>query len=106
MCTEAREFLSRRGLEYDSHRVEHAPMDREATVDVARRARHLLIKSGGDVVRVDVEGGPLDDARAARYLVHEDGFMRVPVLVVGDLIVRGFTDALYTEALGARTPAP
>jgi glutaredoxin len=106
MCTEAREFLSRRGIEYDNRLVEHAPMDREATVAVARRARRLLIKSGGGVVRIDVEGDPLDDARAERYLVHADGFMRVPVLVVGDLIVRGFTDALYAEALGARSPAP
>jgi glutaredoxin len=106
MCTEAREFLSRRGLEYDSHLVEQAPMDRDATVAIARRARRLLIKSGGDVVRIDVDRDPLDDARAERYLVHDDGFMRVPVLVVGDLIVRGFTDALYAEALGARAPAP
>jgi hypothetical protein len=32
--------------------------------------------------------------------VHEDGFMRVPVLVRGDLIVRGYTEALYRDALG------
>ena len=32
------------------------------------------------------------------HLVHEDGFMRVPVLVLGDLVVRGYTEALYVEA--------
>jgi len=35
-----------------------------------------------------------------RYLVHEDGFLRVPVLLVGDLLVRGYTEELYLEALG------
>jgi hypothetical protein len=34
-----------------------------------------------------------------RHLVHEDGLLRVPVLVLGDLVVRGFSDALYREAL-------
>jgi hypothetical protein len=53
---------------------------------------------------VDARRRPLDDAGVERHLVHEDGFMRVPVLVIGDLLVRGYTDALYAEALGARTP--
>jgi hypothetical protein len=56
------------------------------------------------VVRVDAPRQPLDDAGVERHLVHEDGFMRVPVLVIGDLLVRGYTEALYAEALGARTP--
>ena len=45
--------------------------------------------------------GPFTDEDLARYLVHEDGFLRVPVLVMGETIVRGYTDALYREALGA-----
>jgi arsenate reductase-like glutaredoxin family protein len=44
--------------------------------------------------------GPFTDDDLARYLVHEDGFLRVPVLVVGDTIVRGYSEALYREALG------
>lgn len=45
-----------------------------------------------------------DDPALERYLVHEDGFMRVPVLVLDDLLVRGYTDSLYAEVFG--TPAP
>jgi hypothetical protein len=41
---------------------------------------------------------------AVRHLVHEDGFMRVPVLILGDLLVRGYTEALYAEALGGPPP--
>ena len=80
-------------------------MDRDATLAIARRARRLLIKAGADVVRLDADCDPLDDAGAERYLVHEDGFMRVPVLILGDLLVRGYTEALYAEALGAPTPS-
>lgn len=36
-----------------------------------------------------------------RYLVHEDGFLRVPLLIMDDLFVRGFTEDLYREALAA-----
>ena len=44
--------------------------------------------------------GPFTDEELRKYLVHEDGFMRVPVLVIDDLIVRGYSDALYRDALG------
>lgn len=54
------------------------------------------------MVRLDVDGAALGEA--ARHLVHEDGFMRVPVLLLGDLLVRGYTEALYAEALGAGQP--
>jgi len=38
----------------------------------------------------------------ADYLVHEDGWMRVPILVDGGLLVRGYTETLYQRALGER----
>lgn len=63
--------------------------------------RRLLAKSGEDIVRLDAARAPLTDADAERYLLHPDGFLRVPVLVMGSLIVRGYTDDLYREALAA-----
>ena len=71
-------------------------MDRAATLALARSARRTLVKAGDTIVRLD---GPLTDADAAKHLVHADGFLRVPVLVIGDMLVRGYTDALYREAL-------
>ena len=73
-------------------------MDRPATLALARGARRLIVKAGDTIVRLD---GPLTDADVATYLVHDDGFLRVPVLVIGDVLVRGYTDALYREALGS-----
>jgi hypothetical protein len=78
--------------------VEQAPVDREATLALARAARRLLVKSGDGVLRLDA---PLTDADIVRYLVHEDGFLRVPVLALGDVLVRGYTETLYREALGS-----
>jgi arsenate reductase-like glutaredoxin family protein len=72
-------------------------MDRDATLGIARGARRFLIKTGADVVRLDTERAAVDEDTMARHLVHEDGFMRVPVLVRDDLLVRGYTEPLYRE---------
>jgi hypothetical protein len=58
----------------------------------------MLVKVGDALVAL---AGPFTDADLTKYLVHEDGFLRVPVLVRGDLIVRGYTEALYREAFGS-----
>jgi arsenate reductase-like glutaredoxin family protein len=47
----------------------------------------------------------VDEAQALQWLLHEDGLLRVPVLVLGDTLVRGYTDELYERAL-ASLPAP
>lgn len=80
-------------------------MDRTATLALARRARRFLIKVGQETLRFDAATNPISDAQVQVCLIHEDGFLRVPVLVVGDLLIRGFTEELYQEALeGAREP--
>lgn len=88
-------------MAYQNHLVETAPVDRTATLALARRARRFLIKVGQETRRFDAEANPITEAQINAYLVHDDGFLRVPVLVLGDLLVRGFTDELYREALEA-----
>lgn len=59
----------------------------------------MIAKVGSEIVhRAAPPGGGAADFLP--YLLHEDGFLRVPVLVLGDLVVRGFTEELYREALG------
>ncbi len=72
-------------------------MDRAATLALADSARTLLAKSGDGILRLDA---PLTEADIVRHLVHEDGFLRVPVLVLGDVLVRGYTEELYRAAFG------
>ena len=76
-------------------------MTREETLDLARKARRLMIKVGGDTLRFDSATNPITEQQVHAYLVHEDGFLRVPVLAMGDLVVRGYTEELYREALEA-----
>lgn len=75
-------------------------MAREETVDLARKARRFLIKVGQDTLRFDAATNPITEGQIHAYLVHDDGFLRVPVLAIGDLLVRGYTEELYREALG------
>jgi arsenate reductase-like glutaredoxin family protein len=84
--------------------VERAPVDRDGTLALARGARRFLVKSGAAIVELDRARGAVTDAEALALLLHEDGLLRVPVLLVGDLLVRGFTDDLYRQALGAAPP--
>lgn len=75
-------------------------MDRAQSLELARRARRFLIKVGQDTLRFDFATNPITEAQVHAYLVHDDGFLRVPVLRLGDLLVRGYTEELYREALG------
>ena len=59
------------------------------------------MKAGNEILRFDTARHPPGDAAMRSCLIHEDGFMRVPVLVLGDLVVRGYTEALYAEAFTA-----
>jgi hypothetical protein len=87
---------------FENRFVESAPIDRAAAAALARGARRLLVKAGTEVLRFDARERPITPAEIDAYLVHDDGFLRVPVLVVGDLLVRGYTEPLYREALATR----
>lgn len=98
---QARESLSRRGIDYASVFVDAAPVPRAAALELAARAGRLVVKVGRETLRFDAAANPISREEAEAYLVHEDGFLRVPVLVVGDLVVRGYTEEIYREVLGA-----
>jgi len=89
-------------VRYLRHLVVDSPVDRAATLELARRARRFLVKTGQEIVRLDRRTREVTDADVLRYLLHDDGFLKVPVLVLDDLVVRGFTEDLYREALGPR----
>ena len=76
-------------------------MDEAGARALARGARRFLIKAGRETLRLDAARSPLTDAQLRAYLVHEDGLLRVPVLIRGNLLVRGYTEELYAEALDA-----
>jgi arsenate reductase-like glutaredoxin family protein len=77
-------------------------VDRAGALALGRAARRLLIKVGQETVRFDAARHPLSEPEALRYLVHDDGLMRIPVLVWNDLLVRGYTEELYREAFDVK----
>lgn len=74
-------------------------MDRANSLALAREARRFVVKAGADTLRFDHATNPITEEQIHSYLVHEDGFLRVPVLIMGDLLVRGFTEEIYGELL-------
>jgi len=56
-------------------------------------------------VQRDAVREPVSDAQALEWLLHETGSSVSPVLVWGDLLVRGYTDELYERALASLTAA-
>jgi arsenate reductase-like glutaredoxin family protein len=101
----AREALARASVDFESRSLESHPVDRGAALELARAARRFFIKSGAGFVRHDADREPVSEAQALDWLLHEDGLLRVPVLVWGDVLVRGYTDELYEQAL-SQGPAP
>ncbi len=64
------------------------------------QTRRLLVKSGSEVKELDAEKTPREDL--LRVLIHEDGFLRIPVLVIDDTLVRGWNEDAYRAALGVQ----
>ena len=95
----ARAALARARVDFESRPLETQPVDRDAALRLARGARRFLIKAGAGFVQRDADREPVSEAQALEWLLHEDGLLRVPVLVWGDMLVRGYTDELYEQAL-------
>ncbi len=102
----ARRALTEAGLDFERRPLDTHPVDRAGALALARGARRFLVKAGGGFVERDAAREPVDEAQALDWLVHEDGLLRVPVLVWGDLLVRGYTDELYARALAAPPASP
>ncbi len=98
----ARRALAQARVDFESRSLESHPVDKNAALELARGARHFFIKAGAGFLRHDADRAPVSEAQALEWLLHEDGLLRVPVLVWGDMLVRGYTDLLYEQALSDR----
>jgi len=98
----ARKALTRARVDFESRSLESQPVDRAAALALARAARRFFIKAGKGFVQHDADREPVSEARALEWLLHDDGLLRVPVLVWGDVLVRGYTDDLYKQVLSER----
>ncbi len=74
-------------------------------MQIARRFHTLYVKMGGEILRWEQREAAIPEDDLKRAFVHEDGKLRIPVLIVGDVIVRGFDELTYAKLLAdRRTP--
>ncbi len=105
-CSQAGEFLTRSGVAFERVSIDRTPVPGAVASDLVRQARRLIIKRGDATLRFDSEQSRISPEQVDAYLVHPDGRLRVPVLVIGDLLVRGYGEDIYREALaGGAGPA-
>jgi hypothetical protein len=89
---------------YTPHDVTRRPPGARATLDLVRPLRRYFVKAGEDVFLWDRDQEEVPDEVLRRHFVHPDGFMRIPVLIVGiTTAVRGFLPDVYSQLLA--TPA-
>ena len=86
---------------FEGRPIEPATAGPEATLRLLRPARRFFIKGRGGHLVLERGTATFTDEDLQRHFIHEDGLMRVPVLLVGDLAVRGFEPDLYRQALTA-----
>jgi arsenate reductase-like glutaredoxin family protein len=102
----ARSALTEAGVQFERRPLDTHPIDRAGALAIASGIRRFLVKAGDGYVEHDAAAKPVDEAQALTWLLHEDGLLRVPVLVWGDLLVRGYTDELYERALAEPPSSP
>lgn len=101
-CQQAREFLSRRQVPYTAHDVARHPLNAHATLALIRPCRRFFVKVGEEVFVWDRDQEEVPEEALRRHFVHLDGFIHVPVLIVGtSAAVRGFLPDIYSELLSA-----
>ncbi len=98
-CAQARGFLSLRGTAYTPHNASERPLDADATMALIRPCRRFYVKAGEDVFLWDRDQEEVPSEALRRHFVHQDGFIRVPVLIAGETAIRGFLPDVYAEVL-------
>jgi hypothetical protein len=73
-----------------------------ATLALVRGRRTCHVRWEGSILSWDQEQSPVPEERLRRYFVHEDGNIRVPALVAGEAIIRGYDEETYRRVLGVK----
>jgi len=99
-CAQAREFLSQKQVPYTACDVTRHPLNAQATLELIRPCRRFFVKVGEEVFVWDRDQEEVPEEALRRHFVHLDGYMRIPVLIVGTTAaVRGFLPDIYAEIL-------
>lgn len=98
----AREFLSRHGIAVELVDTGATPVTAAATLSLLRKRRTCHVRWEGSILTWDQERSPAPEERLRQYFIHEDGGIRVPVLVTKEAFIRGYDEETYRRVLGVR----
>jgi len=79
------------------------PLNAQATLEAIRPCRRFFVKVGDDVFVWDRDQEEVPEEALRRHFIHLDGFIRIPVLIVGATAVRGFLPDIYAELFPSST---
>ncbi|MBI3015027.1 MAG: hypothetical protein HYY65_08235 [Candidatus Tectomicrobia bacterium] len=93
-----------RGISFTEHNVDRTPLGEPGTrkagaLDLAKGVKWIWVKWGKAIIHKNLESEPISPGDLRRYLIHEDGMMRVPVLILGDTLIRGYLPDMYEQVL-------
>lgn len=97
----AREFLSQHGITVALVDTGATPVTAEATFALVRGRRMCHVRWEGRMRTWNQVESPVPAEQLRQYFVHADGGVRVPVLVAGESVVRGFDEETYRRVLCA-----
>jgi arsenate reductase-like glutaredoxin family protein len=95
----AREFLSRQGIAVELVDTGATPVTAAAILALVRELRICHVRWERSILTWDQEKSPAPEERLRQYFIHEDGGIRVPVLVAGEAIIRGYDEETYRRVL-------
>ena len=77
------------------------PLNARATLVLIRPCRRFFVKVGEELIVWDRDQEEVPEEALRRHFVHLDGFIHIPVLIVGTTAVRGFLPEIYSELFSA-----
>jgi arsenate reductase-like glutaredoxin family protein len=98
----AREFLSHHGIAFAACDTGASPVGAAATLALVRERRTCHVRWEGKILTWDQQESPVPEERLRQYFIHEDGGIRVPVLVVGEAVIQGYDEETYRRVLGLK----
>jgi hypothetical protein len=101
-CARAQGFLAQKKAAVESRQdARRERLDRQAALELARRADTIIAARGKKVVRFDMRNAPPDEATLLGVLLGPGGHLRAPAILVGRTLIVGFHEGAYAELLGA-----
>jgi arsenate reductase-like glutaredoxin family protein len=80
-------------------------LGRDAALAMVRQAQRLVAAKGKKVTAVDLAAGTLSDEELAKLMLGPTGNLRAPTMRVGQTIVVGYNDQVFSDELDVLSDA-